>query len=141
VHKTQLPAQLAGAASRRSAKRALCHDPAASVPRAPATQTISTTKAVCGDAASATTPPAASITAAANCVGAKARSASWAVSTVWLWESDQVPNPAEAAAAHTHSTPAISMASQYESGHRSARPAPQAPIGAEFALVEEAEVR
>jgi hypothetical protein len=105
----QLPAQLAAAASRRSAKRALCHDPAASVPKAPATQTITTTNAVCGDAASATTPPAASIIAAANCVGARARSASCVVPTVWLWESDQVPKPAEATAAHTHTTPAINM--------------------------------
>jgi hypothetical protein len=121
----QSPAQLAVTASPRSAKRALCHDPAASVPKAPATQTITTTKAVCGEAASATTPPAPSIIAAANCVGAKARSASCVVPTVCVWESDQVPNPAEATAAHTHSTPAINMASQYESGRRSARPAPQ----------------
>lgn len=121
----QLPEQVAATASRRSAKRALCHDPAASVPKAPMTQTITTTKAVRGDAASATTPPAANIIAAANCVGANARSASCVVPTVWLWESDQVPNPAEATAAHTHTTPAISMASQYESGRRSERPAPQ----------------
>jgi hypothetical protein len=105
----QFPAQLAAAASRRSAKRALCHDPAASVPKAPATQTITTTKAVCGDAASATTPPAPSIIAAANCVGARARSGSCMAPTVWLWESDQVPNPADATAAHTHTTPAINM--------------------------------
>ncbi len=45
------------------------------------------------------------------------------MSTVWLWESDQVPNPAEATAAHMHTTPAINMASQYEAGRRPARPA------------------
>ena len=86
------------AASRRSAKRALCQEPAASVPRAPATQTITTTSAVCGDAASATNPPAASMIAAANCVGAMARSASAVVSAglgTGPWESDQVPNPAD----------------------------------------------
>ena len=104
----------------RTAKRALCQDPAASVPTAPATHTMSTTKAVCGAAASATTPPAVSMTAAASCVGAIARNATWVVSMVWLWERDQVPNPAEATAAHTQSTPAINMASQYEFGREAA---------------------
>ena len=62
----QLPAQLGAAGVWRRAKHALCQEPVASVPRAPATQTISSTYAVCGEAASATTPPAVSITAAAN---------------------------------------------------------------------------
>jgi hypothetical protein len=137
----QLPAQLGAAASWRSAKRALCQEPVASVPTAPATQTISTTRAVCGDAASATAPPAASITAAANWVGAMARSASAVVSTAWLCESDQVPNPAEATAAETHSTPAINMGSRYEAGGRSAPRGSTARIGAESAALEEGEVR
>lgn len=53
----QLPTQLAVglAVSRRSAYWALCHDPAASVPTAPAMQTITTIKAVCPGAATATT--------------------------------------------------------------------------------------
>src|SRR5271154_6804970 len=124
MHAAQLPAQVAGGKPEGwwlSAKRALCQDPAASVPRAPATQTISTIRAVCGAATSATTPPAVSITAAASCVGAIARSATCVVSMAWLCESDQVPNPADATAAHTQSTPAINMVSQYESDLESAR--------------------
>ena len=113
--------------SRRSANRALCHEPAASVPRAPATQTITTTRAVCGDAASATTPPAASITAAANCVGAMARSASGA----WC-QRFQRPGSARATRSRTRrkppphirtARPRSTWASQYESAPRSARPA------------------
>ena len=80
---------------------------------------IATTKAVRGGAASATTPPAASIIAAAKWVGAKARSANCVLaelSGVGRRESDHVPDPAHTTAAHTHNTPAISMASHYESG-------------------------
>lgn len=71
----QLPPHAVSAAWLRSANRALRQDPAARVPKAPATQMTVTNKAVRGDADSATTPPAASITAAANCAGATARSA------------------------------------------------------------------
>src|SRR5689334_7937749 len=85
---------------------------------------MSTTSAVSGTAAMATAPPAANITAAANWVGAIARSANAVAPKFRLWASDQVPNPAEATAAHMHSTPAISMGSQYEPGHRPAHPAP-----------------
>ena len=108
----QLPAQpgwLAGAASRRNAYFALCNEPVANVPRAPRMQTIMTTRAVCGDAAIATTPPAPSITAAANCVGAIERNANCMASVAGVWDSDQIPNAADAMAAHTHTTPAISM--------------------------------
>ena len=107
------------------------------MPKAPTTHTITTTRAVSGDATSATTPPAASITAAANCIGPMARSASALVLVVsqlavllvvWLRESDQVPNPADTTAAHTHSTPAINMGSQYESVRGSAGRAPQEAV-------------
>src|SRR6185437_828750 len=122
VQPAQLPAQAGATASWRNAKRALCHEPAASVPSAPATHTTSTTRAVSGTAARATAPPAPSITAAANWVGAMARSASAVAPKFRLCASDQVPNPAEATAAHMHSTPAISMASQYEPDYRPAHP-------------------
>lgn len=113
---------------RRSAYWALCHDPAASVPTAPAMQTITTIKAVCPGAATATTPPAASITAAANCVGAIARSASAVGSAVGVWNSDQLPNRADAAAAHMHSTPARNIRSPYEAADESAHRAPCGPV-------------
>src|SRR5690349_19147474 len=86
---------------------------------------MSTTSAVSGTAAMATAPPAANITAAANWVGAIARSANAVAPKFWLCASDQVPNPAEATAAHMHSTPAISMGSQYEPGRRPAHRAPR----------------
>lgn len=84
-----------------------------------------TTTAVLG-AASATAPPLASITAAANCVGACARRRgppakrghSWAGSPVGGREIDHSPKVAEATAAHTHNTPTINMASQYEAPNR-----------------------
>ena len=54
---------------------ALCHEPAATVPRAPTTHTHDDRqRRCCGVAASATAPPAASMTAAASWVGATARS-------------------------------------------------------------------
>ena len=62
-------------------------------------------------------------------------------STAWLRESDQVPNPAEATAAHMHSTPAITMASQYEAGRRSARRLRGLGLGAGSAPGEAGEVR
>jgi len=120
----QLPAQPPGwtlEALRRNVYRALCQEPAASVPRAPATLTITNTRAVCGEAARATTPPAASITAAANWVGPIARTATLVASAVRVCDSDQAPNPAVDNAAHTHSTPVINMASQYEATSGSAR--------------------
>jgi hypothetical protein len=52
---------------------ALCQHPAATVLIAPITQTTTTSKPVCGRDDNATAPPAASITAAANCVGATPR--------------------------------------------------------------------
>ncbi len=60
------------------------------------------------------------MTAAASCVGAMARSATWVELMVWLCASDQLPNPADATAAHMQSTPAINMASQYEFGREAA---------------------
>ncbi|GJO47354.1 hypothetical protein NJB1604_28640 [Mycobacterium marinum] len=117
VQPAQEPLQEASsgiASTRLSANRALCHEPAASVPNAPATHTINTTKAVCGEAASATTPPALNMTAAASWVGAIARNASWVESVTSARASDHAPNRADAAAAHMQSTPAIIMESQYE---------------------------
>ncbi len=72
--------------------------------------------------------PAASITAAANCVGAIARSASAVGSAVGVWHSDQLPNRADAAAAHMHSTPARNIRSPYEAADESAHRAPCGPV-------------
>src|SRR6516165_5493677 len=47
----------------------------------------------------------------------------WACLGAWLWASDQAPNPAEATAAHMHSTPAIHM------GLHNTRPAEDARAG------------
>lgn len=119
--------QLVAVARRRNVYRALCHEPAARVPTAPVTQTATTIRAVCATATRATTPPAASIIAAANCGGAMARIASYVGSTVWLWMSAQVPNTADITAAHTHSVPAINMCQQYESASEFALPS--LPVG------------
>ena len=73
VHAAQLPAHSRGLRLRRAAttKRAPCHEPAATVPTAPSTQTISDQQAGLSRRRRARpTPPAASMTAAANWVGA-----------------------------------------------------------------------
>src|SRR6185312_16453605 len=64
---------------------------------------------------SATTPPAASITAAASCVGATVRNTACGPAAATGRANARAPRTAEAAAAHRHSTPAMSMGSQYES--------------------------
>jgi hypothetical protein len=82
----------------------------------------------------ASAPPAASIIAAANCGGAiecggvvwgvpSRQADSPVVSAAPDRDNDRNPSAVEAIAAHTHSTPAMSMESQYEAA------GPQ-PVGA-----------
>jgi hypothetical protein len=65
-------------------------------------------------AVSATAPPAASITAAASCGGASVRVTTRVVSGATDRDNDHKPRAAMTTAAHTHSTPAMSMGPQYE---------------------------
>jgi len=60
---------------------------------------------------------------------------------VWLCVSDQLPNPADATAAHIQSSPAINMASQYESGREAACRVPGALVDGESVLGPEVKVR
>src|ERR1700757_2728418 len=65
-------------------------------------------------------PPAASITAAANWVGATARSTCCAPPAAAGRANARAPSNADAAAAHRHTTAATSMGQQYESPPASA---------------------
>jgi hypothetical protein len=126
VQVAQPPPQFAVAASRRSAYRALCNEPTATVPTAPAMHTATHTptsgSAVSRGAAKAAAPPAASITAAANCGGASARVVTRAVSGATDRDNDHKPRTAVTTAAHTQSTPAMSMGPQYEAARFAVAP-------------------
>ena len=74
---------------------------------------MTSSPASCG-AVSATVPPAASITAAASRGGATERITSCVVSAATRRDNDRNPSVAKTAAAHTHTTQAMSMEPQYE---------------------------
>jgi hypothetical protein len=86
--------------------------------------------AVSRGAASATAPPAASITAAASCGGASVRVTTRAVSGATDRDNDHKPRAATTTAAHTHwgtpakrgDTPAMSMGPQYEAARFAVAP-------------------
>jgi hypothetical protein len=88
---------------------ALCQHPAATVPIAPATHTTRTSSATLGRADSATTPPAASITAAASWVGATARNTCCTKSSEGLRTNDHTPSAAVTTAAHRLNRAGTSM--------------------------------
>src|SRR5271154_2656457 len=88
---------------------------------APTMHTQITGSAVAAGAASATAPPAASMIAPASCEGATERMISPTVPVPTGRANDRSPSTAITAAAHTHSTPAISMGPQYEPGPASLR--------------------
>src|ERR1700684_1564722 len=101
------------------------------VPRAPTMHTQSTGSALAAGAARATAPPAASMIAPASCGGGTERMISPTVPVPEGRANDRSPSTAITTAAHTHSTPAISMGPQYE--------AAPAPLRRPSATVPEAE--
>lgn len=77
--------------------------------------TVST--AACRGTAKAADPPAASMTAAASCVGAIERANCREAPDAAGRDNDHSPSAEQTVAAHTQSTPAISMGPQYEAAN------------------------